>query len=314
MLRGIGTINNNYNMPTIIGTEDMYDSIIKASIIHKNVRKNLRNMLVPGVKIYDISRTINNMIRTYTNDIGLNGGIAFPPTVSVSNVMAHYSPQKNNNIIVTSNDNIKIDFGVHVNGWSVDSAFSCYFNSDHSILHSATKEALDAAIKTIGIDSLISTVGETIQEIIESYEILYKNKTYQLKVVNNLGGHKIEQYNLHAFPSIGNKRSRSNNRFNEGLYAVEPFVSILNDTFTEGNIMNNYRLRDKNHSLYKIFNNMIFSDYHLEYYNITTLKKDKSILIYPPLIGHDNDMICQYEHTMYIDENRTIPISKDDDY
>ncbi len=314
-LMGVSLIKNNIDIPKINGNESMMESLEKASIIHKMVRKNIVHMIKPGVKIYDISKKINDIIRIYTNNTGINGGIAFPPTVSLTNVIAHHSPEPADRAILFD-DNVKLDIGVHVNGWSIDSAFTCYFNPDYYILHKATKEALNYAIRNIGIDTYINDISKIITEIVESYEIIYKGNIEHLKVVKNLTGHKIEQYNLHAKPYVYNSPTILNlSRFKEGVYAIEPFVSILSDNYINGSQRNNYRITDKNHPLFKIFNNMIFSDYHLIHYNITNFNKnDPRIIIYPDLIGNKNDMIAQYEHTIYIDDMKKINLSQFDDY
>lgn len=316
IIRGIAPVYTNHVTDTfhLNENDNMIDSIIKAGIIHKQVRKNIVNILYPGVKIYDISKKVNDLIRHYTKDTGVNGGIGFPPTVSLTNVIAHNSPRKNDNIVVDYNDNIKLDIGVHVNGWCVDSAFTCYFNSDYYDLHHTTKYALEQAVKHIGIDSPISDIGDIVEEIVQSKEVVYNGNIYPLKIIHGLCGHKIEQYNLHMPPLIHCYKNNNTERIKEGLYAIEPFVSILGGGFHEGNIKNNYRLKNKNDPLFKIFNNMIFSDYHLEHYKITNFNIN-NVHTYPPLIANNKkDMTCQYEHTVLFTNDKKIVVSQSDDY
>jgi len=44
----------------------------------------------------------------------------------------------------------------------------------------------------------LSDIGEAIQEVMESYECHIDGKTYQVKCVRNLQGHRIEPYRIHA--------------------------------------------------------------------------------------------------------------------
>lgn len=309
LLRGVSPIHTNYTIPNIDGNENDYDSIMKAATIHKQIRKDIQNIIYPEVKIYTISKKINDLIRYYTKDTGVNGGIAFPPTVSLSNIIAHYSPTINSPSI-NYNDNIKIDFGVHVNGWCIDSAFSCYFNPEYYDQHNTTKYALYQAIKNIGIDSPISEIGSIIQEIVESTEVIYRGNIYPLKIIKGLCGHRIEQFNLHAAPNIYNYTNNNTDRIKEGLYAIEPFTSILSDSYHEGNLRNNYRYRNKE----PFFNNLIFSDYHLEHYKIKNFDIN-SVYVYPPIISNNsNDMTCQYEHTILFNNDKKIVVSQGDDY
>ena len=318
IIRGIAPVHTNYTIPSINDNDNMVDSIIKAGTIHKQVREDIVNMLYPGVKIYNISKKVNDMIRYYTKDTGVNGGIGFPPTVSLTNVIAHNSPRKDDNIVVNYNDNIKLDIGVHVNGWCVDSAFTCYFNPDYYDLHHTTKYALEQAVKNIGIESPISEIGDIVEEIVQSKEVIYNGNIYPLKIIRGLCGHRIEQYNLHTLPNIhcyktGNPHNNTE-RIKEGLYAIEPFVSILGGGFHEGDVRNNYRLKRKDDPLFKIFNNMIFSDYHLEHYKIKNFNIN-NVYTYPPLIANkEKDMTCQYEHTVLFTNDKKIVVSQSDDY
>ncbi len=316
IIRGIAPVYANYTIPSLNENDNMVESIMKAGTIHKQVRKDIIKMLYPGTKIYDISKKINDRIRFYTKDTGVNGGIGFPPTVSLSNVIAHNSPDKNDTTVINYNDNIKLDIGVHVNGWCVDSAFTSYFNPDYYDLHNTTKYALEQAVKNIGIDSPISEVGDIVEEIVESKEVVYMGNIHSLKIIRGLCGHRIEQYNLHMLPNIHCYKTGNNNteRIKEGLYAIEPFVSILGGGFHEGKIRNNYRLKSKNDPLFKIFNNMIFSDYHLEYYKIQNFNIN-SVYTYPPLIANkEKDMTCQYEHTVLFTNDKKIVVSQAEDY
>ena len=325
ILRGVNPItimdDNSYN---ILGTEDCLQSLRIAGSIHKKVRRDMRPYLKPGLDLIDLSTLINNRIRYYTNNTGYNGGIGFPPIPSMSNsdinMIAHYSPYKDKKIL-TYNDNLKIDFGVHVNGWIVDSSSTIYFNPEYDILNIATKDALNSALKIVGIDSNINDVSSIIEEVITSYEIFYKNKTHTLKVIDDCGGHCIKQYNIHGGIHIANKPVGNKQRFTKGIYAIEPFATIMNSKIYDGNERNNYRIKPSHHNdrnpLYKLFNYLIFSDSHLEYYNINNIDdyiKKGMIDIYPSVYGMKGDMSCQYEHTVYLDENIKEVISQSDDY
>jgi methionyl aminopeptidase len=326
-LRGINHSNHIFNIPTIDGTEDCLESLRKAGIIHKMVRQDMKKMLKPGMKLYDLACFINDQIRYYTNynnkSKQYNDGIAFPPILSKSNVIAHYSPSPNDNIILNYNDNLKIDFGVHVNGWIVDSAFTIYFNPEYYILNLATKDALDSALKIVGIDTIIDDVSDIISEVIESYEIVYNDDVHQLKVINNIGGHSIGQYNIHNGVIIPNKKKYNNKsqRFTKGIYAIEPFASILDSSTFNLYDCNNYRIKneykDECKDLYEKFNSMIFSDSHLAHYNINNIKyyTDLNMMaMYPTICGISDDMSCQYEHTIYINDDKKEIISKSYDY
>lgn len=82
-------------------------------------------------------------------------------------------------------DVVKIDFGTHVNGRIIDSAFTMCWNHQYAPLLEAVHEATDTGIKTAGIDVRLCDVGEAIQEVMESYEVTINGKTYQGYIVTN---------------------------------------------------------------------------------------------------------------------------------
>jgi methionine aminopeptidase len=296
------------------------DCLLKAASIHNEIKKIIIPMLKPNVKLYDISQTISNNIRKKLPE-HLNMGIPFPPCISVSHIMAHHCPSKYKEEIATYNDNIKIDYGVHYNGWIIDSAFSYYFNQKYSTQHKATYEALINGIKEMGIDACVCDISQTIQEIIESYEISHNKNIYPLQVVNNLSGHGISQYNIHTKPTIGNKNEFCNmERLKEGIYAIEPFSCILNPNFQYGSQNNVYELKNisiniNNNALYKrlknIFGNFSFTDSDLEFYKINPNSDNfkKCVNVLPDFIGTPGDIVCHYEHTIYIDNNKKIDLN-----
>ena len=313
-VRGIYYINDYIPIPEIKEDLNCIQSYRIAGSIHKNIRKDIYPMLKPGLDIMNLSNFINDKIRYYTKNIGYNGGIGFPPILSMSNIIAHYTPYKSK--ILEWKDNLKIDFGVHVNGWIVDSAFTIHFNPELDILSIATKDAIDNALKIVGVDTPINDVSSIINEIVESYEINYKGSVHQLKVINGLSGHNIRQYTIHGGISVPNKPSNNTLRFRPGIYAIEPFVCIL-DPYYDTHQAHNYQIKSNVGSkcpLYKYFNNLIFSDYHLKYYNVNINNFTNMVNIHPSLHGQTNDMSCQYEHTVYLDENIKEIISQSNDY
>jgi methionyl aminopeptidase len=304
-LQGVNILYNKPNIPKIKGNESMVDSLIIASNIHKNIRYDIQRMLRPGVSIYDIAQKINNKTREYTNNVGINSGIAFPPVLSVNNCIAHFSPKKNQDIKLSFDDNVKIDFGVHVNGYIIDSAFTAYFNNKHDDIHKCCKEALNEGLKHIGIDSYINDISTSIEEVVNSYGY---------KIIKNVGGHNIEQFNIHAGLFISNYNNGSNQRMKKGIYAIEPFISYKSESSHNGKEDNNYRLKTKNSKLYETFNNLIFTDTHVDFYNLNgEFKNEKDIIKYPALYIND-DIGVQYEHTVYVDDDKKIILSQYDDY
>ena len=306
ILKGVNKLDTKINIGTITGEENEYDSYVIAGNIHKNIRTEIQPLIKPGTGIYNIACNIRKYIRLYTGMKGVNNGIAFPPVLSVSDCIAHYSPTKKTDVILKKDDNIKIDFGVQVNGYIVDSAFTAYFDKKHDEIHKITKEALYEGIKHVGIDAHICDVGNAIQEVIDSYDF---------KLINGVGGHNIKRYNIHGGMFISNTKNNNNYKFTQGAYAIEPFVTYHTKKYFSGNKSNNYRCKNNESKLYKYFNNLIFTDDDIEYFNINNIfnKEKNKLQKYPPLYVN-NDIGVQYEHTVYLDDNKKKVLTLFDDY
>ncbi|MEJ2278579.1 MAG: M24 family metallopeptidase, partial [Candidatus Lokiarchaeota archaeon] len=79
----------------------------------------------------------------------LGGSCAFPVNLCINNIAAHYtSPMKDDDLLIIDNDIVKIDLGVHIEGYIVDTAFSISFNEDPELenLVESTEVALEGAI------------------------------------------------------------------------------------------------------------------------------------------------------------------------
>jgi methionyl aminopeptidase len=74
---------------------------------------------------------------------------------------------------------LKVDFGVHVKGRIVDSAFTLTWEPTWNRLLDAVKDATDTGIREAGIDVRLCDIGEAIQEVMESYEVEVGGKTHQ---------------------------------------------------------------------------------------------------------------------------------------
>jgi len=44
-------------------------------------------------------------------------GVAYPTTVSVNNIVGHYTPLKSEDSVLVKGDLAKVSLGVHIDGW-----------------------------------------------------------------------------------------------------------------------------------------------------------------------------------------------------
>ena len=127
-------------------------------------------------------------------------GLAFPTGCSLNHCAAHYTPNAGDNTVLQYDDVCKLDFGTHVNGRIIDCAFTIAFNPVYNPLLAAVKDATNtgrnththmhthtcvlyvvcAGIREAGIDVRLCDIGESIQEVMESYEVEISGKMHQV--------------------------------------------------------------------------------------------------------------------------------------
>ena len=350
-LRGINPFFQSTEITNIYpAIYDVIGSLTLGGQIHKEVRRFLQPYLRPGIKIVDIAKLIELKTEELTinipNSKPINKGIGFPASLSINECAAHYHPSSNSDQVLKESDIIKIDFGVEVNQWIVDSAFSVYFDHKFDNLANAVKDATYTGLKNIGVDVSISEWGAEIQEVMESYEIKLDGKVHPIRTIKNLGGHNITRGIIHGgmfLPTVDMKEYFSiDYKFKEGVYAVETFGST-GDNYAEQKIYSKnfdptlYRINLENfttkkdktlsiesnnliENIYTQFNTLPFTDRYIENdflnykNNIKLLVDNELVHHYPPLCVNSGDYTAQYEHTIYISDNKKIVFSSSEDY
>jgi methionyl aminopeptidase len=132
---------------------DFVSDFRQAAEVHRQVRGWAQKNIKPGMSITEIAEGIEDGTRHLTGHMGLEegdnikGGVAFPTGLSRNNCAAHYSPNAGNKMVLDKDDVMKVDFGVHLNGRIVDSAFTMTWNPVYDNLLAAVKDATNTGIK-----------------------------------------------------------------------------------------------------------------------------------------------------------------------
>lgn len=126
----------------------------KAAEVHRQVRHWVQDAVKPGWTLTDIAVGIEDGVRALLDNTGLEpgkgleSGLAFPTGLSLNNCVAHYTPNPGQkDVVLQQEDVMKVDFGVHVNGWIVDSAFTMSFDPTYDNLLAAVRDATNTGIR-----------------------------------------------------------------------------------------------------------------------------------------------------------------------
>jgi len=203
-----------------------------AAEVHRQVRTWAAKNIKPGQTLTEIAEGIEDGTRYLTGHLGLEegdnikGGVGFPTGLSRNNCAAHYTPNAGNTMVLDKDDVMKVDFGVHINGRIVDSAFTMSFNPMYDNLIAAVKDATNTGVREAGIDVRVCDIGAAIQEAMESYEVEIKGETYPVKAIRNLTGHNIGRWQIHGGKSVPIVKGGDQTKMEEGeVFAIETFGS-----------------------------------------------------------------------------------------
>lgn len=126
----------------------------KAAETHRQVRQCVQTIAKPGVTMSKLAEEIETGVRALVGHAGtetgdaLKAGMGFPTGLALNNVAAHWTPNPGaKEVILQHDDVLKIDFGVHVNGRIVDSAFTVAVNPVYDNLLAAVKAATNAGLQ-----------------------------------------------------------------------------------------------------------------------------------------------------------------------
>jgi methionyl aminopeptidase len=180
--------------------------------ILREAREEMRSYVRENMPIIEVCEKSEALIRAK------GGKPAFPTNVSIDEVAAHYTSPPGDKSTIPPNSVVKVDMGVHVDGYVTDTAFTACFNPEYRTMTEAAEAALKAAIENIQGDVSPSKIGGIIENTIT-------NRGF--KPINNLTGHSVGRYIIHAGTSIPNVHQITFGKLKAGeLYAIEPFVTV----------------------------------------------------------------------------------------
>ncbi|THY65523.1 methionine aminopeptidase 2-like protein [Aureobasidium pullulans] len=315
----------------------------KAAEIHRQVRQYVQTIAKPGVTMSKLADEIEEGVRALTGHQGLEAGDAlkagmgFPTGLCLNNVGAHWTPNPGaKDVVLKYDDVLKVDFGVHVNGRIVDSAFTVASNPVYDNLLAAVKAATNTGLKEAGIDARIDHISEIVQEVMESYEVEINGRTIPVKAVENITGHNILRYKIHGDKQVPFVKTETDQRMEEGdIFAIETFGTTGNGYLTDDIGVYGYGRNEhvrpsglqyaSAKSLLKTidenFGSLVFSRRYLERLGVKNYHLGMKSLIasgvvedYAPLVDIPGSYIAQFEHTVLLRPNCKEVISRGDDY
>ncbi|KAL2067551.1 hypothetical protein VTL71DRAFT_1976 [Oculimacula yallundae] len=317
----------------------------QAAEIHRQVRYYAQKELIkPGASLLSIADGIEDSIRALSGHSGLEPGdglkssMGFPTGLCRNHETAHYTPNPGDKeVLLDNNDVLKVDFGVHINGRIVDSAFTVAFDHKYDNLLAAVKAATNTGIQLAGIDARMKEIGAAVQEVMESYEVELDGKLYPVKAIRSLTGHNILRYHIHGDKQVPFVKNNSSQKMEEGdIFAIETFGSTGKGyTRDDGTAVYGYG-RDEHASTANLrsssaksllktidanFGTIVFNRRYLERLGVKNYHLGMKQLVdqgiveqYGQLADVKGSYTAQFEHTILLHSGGKEVISRGDDY
>jgi methionyl aminopeptidase len=165
------------------------DSFKKSGEIVARLRKEIPGLVKYGKPAIQICDGLEQRIRDF------GGKPAFPVNVGINDVAAHYTSPPGDTLTIPPASLVKVDFGVHIDGYVTDTSVTVCLDPRFEPLAQAADEALQNAIRAFKPGVRLSEIGRVVQTTITRFG---------LRPISNLTGHKIERYNIHAGKSVPN--------------------------------------------------------------------------------------------------------------
>jgi len=182
----------------------------KAGEIVRQVKAFARSFIKKDMPLLEIAEKIEAKIKE------LGGEPAFPVNLSINEIAAHSTPSHNDE--AKASGLLKVDCGCHISGFIADSAFSIDLENseENKTLIETAEAALIKALEKIKLGTQLSEIGKAVEQTAKS-----KN----LQPIINLSGHSISHYELHSGLTIPNYDNSQTLELEEGVYAIEPFIT-----------------------------------------------------------------------------------------
>jgi methionyl aminopeptidase len=288
-----------------------FESYLRAGKIASEVREGARKKYHVSSTLLEICESVESQIR------GMGAEPAFPVNTSLNDIAAHYTAEPNDSTTVKEGDVLKIDIGVQIDGYIADTAVTVCYDPKYESLVRAAEAALAEAVRAARANTKAGDIGRVIETTITKFGF---------RPIQNLSGHSLQQYTVHAGKSIPNIWTRGSSfaLLPNEAYAIEPFVTTRDGqgVVYEGKTKNIFGITSrkpvKDEEADKLLE-LIWSRYRTLPFAMRwltnrydekdvrrlmeTLIKKKNVHSYPVLVEGHGKVVVQAEHTLIPSES-----------
>lgn len=202
-------------------TEEQVGLMKEAALLVSKTLTQVASVLKPGMTTLDIDQLCMQFAKDHQAKLSFHNYHGYPHHIcaSVNDVVVHGFPNKTP---LQEGDIVSIDFGVILNGWHGDHAYTFILGeADPAAIElvKVTKESLYKGIEKAIINNRVGDISFAIQE--------HAEKKHGYGVVRELVGHGLGM-ELHEDPQVPNYGKRGTGlKMKENLVlAIEPMINM----------------------------------------------------------------------------------------
>lgn len=299
--------------------QETIQKIINAGKVAAQVRREGAVQLsIPGASALKVMDFCEQRI------LELGGQIAWAQ-MAINEAAAHFCPDEDDKTILKEGDVVKIDIGVHQDGYIADNAMTIVVGKtpEHQDLIKAAQNALKAAIKLVEPGRQLWELGEA--QFSEAEKLGFTT-------VRNLCGHTLGQYKVHGGISIPTYNNKDKTELQEGWQiALEPFVTDGKGLVKEKPPATIFMLEKEKgvRTAYarkildevKSLKGLPFTSRWLTRkfgkgataLGLRELQQNGMVKAYPPLVEAANGLVSQFEHSVIVGEKNIVYTRHEED-
>lgn len=290
--------------------DDVLEKYVKAGQIASKVRKQAVEMMTAGTLLLDVAEFVDS------ETVRLGGKPAFPTNLAIDSIAAHYTPHSEDKLRFKPGELVKLDLGVHVDGYIADTAITREISTEKwTNLTNAASDSLEMVLDSIAPGILVRNIGGIIETTVRSRGF---------EPISNLTGHSLERFNLHAGISIPNIADDSSADLKPDMaVAIEPFATTGVGRVAgrkSGNIFKLLRMKETGEPelddiLRQLHDEFLYLPFPERWVAKKVAKPERvlkrllrhgAIATYPILSEIKGGMVSQFEHTVIITGGKCI--------
>ena len=300
-------------------SEDELEKYILAGKIAKKALEFGINLVRTSrnISLLELAKKIEETI------VKLGGFPAFPCNLGVNDVAAHYTPLNGEVEYIPNSGLLKIDVGVHIDGYIADTAATVPLSDEYSEIIEVNKEILDKVLDIFSVGVKVGEIGRIVENLAKKYGYI---------PISNLTGHSISRYTIHAGKYIPNVYQLFSPKISDNeVYAIEPFITfrdgsgVVKERKNEIRIFSLIKIKKEKDRELEAIRRLILTKYKKlpftsrwlvgqlgkeAHSKILKLYRRGVVRGYPVLVESKGSPVSQFEHTVVVYNGEVIVTTK----